>query len=143
VVVVGDFQHAAVHFARDYQLRGCGAGDADAAVARDRCRGAARLRIDGDGFVRSVRDGGARGQHEHREREQSLHKCTCFTSSTAGISRSAASGSSPSAESTVIMAMALPPVDVRARLYSAILMLKSPSVVPTRPTTPGTSLLTM
>ena len=54
------------------------------------------------------------------------HSRTSFTSSTAGINRSAASGFSPSGESTVMMAMALPPLVVRARLYSAMLISRSP-----------------
>src|SRR5438128_7904374 len=143
MVVAGNLDHAAIHFAGDGQFGGCGAGDVDAAVARDRRRRAARLRVDGDRFVRSMRHRGASGQHQRRKGEQHLHNRTCLTSSTAGINRSALRGCSPSAESTVMIAMALPPVVVRARLYSAMLMLKSPSVVPTRPTTPGTSLLTM
>ena len=36
-----------------------------------------------------------------------------------------------------------PPLSLRARLYSAMLISWSPSVVPTRPTTPGMSLLMM
>src|SRR5207245_10426128 len=69
------------------------------------------------------------------------HNRTCLTSSISLKERRKFSVWESSGESTVMMAIAFPPLALRARLYSAMLISRSPRSVPTLPTTPGTSLL--
>lgn len=64
-----------------------------------------------------------KGDHEIAQRlfQRRAQTLSCRTSLMAGITRSAVSASALSGESMVMMAMAVPPLWLRARLYSAML----------------------
>src|SRR5687768_12802659 len=140
-----DGEAAALHFAGNDQFcrrRSC---RLDFAGAGDRGRGTIRSGVDEDRVAGAVHHGSASGQEnsEKSEKSNGSHNFTCFTSSISRYDLRKLIVSASSGESTVITAIAFPPVSLRARLYSAMLISRSPRSVPTLPTTPGTSLLMM